>query len=146
MIINFIEKELSKDIYGNRFYPNYMQINGEERFIYNRRDYQPQWMNEENERIKKQLVSTEGKYYKGRGAHDDPLSLLKDMCDHRLTFESVSFCTSTVYEGFVDFHGHICQTHMAFHYRIYNNVLAEQVKNILYLVMGSKYAEAEKMF
>lgn len=133
-MIGFIEKEPWYDdslfIGGCYMYPNFMVKDGKELFMFNRRFPQARYEDAEDEARKKQLISTDGKYFKFHSYKDDPLELLKIAADRRHTFCDPESLWWSDYDknGYMDFHGNFREVSAAFYYRIYDAELIERIR------------------
>lgn len=145
-MIEFTEKEHwtgdTPFTFRRTYAPIYMVKNGQEFFVVNRvvHDGEPGYGKyhekkscDEVEGIKAALLSNDGKYFKYNGFYDDPMEMLGEIEEQQHTFvepENIFWvCHSDGSEaGFIDFHGNRREVSAAFYYRIYDDVLASQIK------------------
>lgn len=148
-MIVFIEKE---PFYDNspfsgqcHMYPTYMVKDGEEYFVFNRRDPDNSWALDENEQRKKHLLSTGGAYFKFNGYYNDPLEMLARVIERKHHFtqpESMYYCED-MERGYADFHGNRREVSAAFHYRIYDVALHEKIRRVVNLINKEAWEDAE---
>ena len=145
-MIEIIEKESYFDdspFTGQFFmYPTYMVKDGKEYFMFNRREPDDPWKLRENEERKAFLISNGGRYFKFHGFYDDPIEMLKEICERRHTFtepEEENYIGSLEEHGFIDFHGNRREVSAAFHYRIYDTEMAKEIKEIVHLIHGKEW-------
>lgn len=142
-MIEFIEKEPWTDtnpFIGKDYVPVYMVKDGVEYFVINRLAKvtgDSLYASQANARMstaKTMLMQNGGRYFKFYGIYDDPADMLKEMQERGHTFtepDSLFDKHDDEYYGggFTDFHGNRNEVSAAFHYRIYDNELAEALKN-----------------
>lgn len=148
-MITFIEKDGYYDeslFTGScHMYPTYMIKNGKEHFIFNRREPDDKWVLEKNEARKKQLIETDGKYFKFNGFYDNPFDMLKSIVERKHHFTS----PENIYYGdmkeshYFDFHGNRKEVSAAFHYRIYDEEIAVKIQNVVNFINCERWKEAE---
>lgn len=150
MEITFMEKEPypSYDRFECRnclMYPTFMIKDGEEFFVFNRREPDKVYLIREGENQKRHLIMTGGRYFKFHGEYDDPLVMLEDVIRsrHRFTDFNEMFWCSIEKNRYEDFHGNRIEVSAAFHYRIYDTDLLAKIKHIVDLIKKEKYEEAE---
>ncbi|HBY20386.1 MAG TPA: hypothetical protein DEG71_05155 [Clostridiales bacterium] len=84
----------------------------------------------EIERIKKQLLNNDGKFLKFHAREENPFKFIQWVKDNNYTFEIHG---ELFYEcnndSFVDFHGNVKEYSAAFHYRIYDVEMIQELKN-----------------
>lgn len=148
-MIKFIEKEPWTDpspFTGQTYAPNFMVKDGAEYFVVNRvvrsgeispgfADYDLKKSRDELAATKAFLIQNGGKYFKFNGIYDDPFEMLAEMerRGHTFTepdnlFVDCRGIAKGYGEGFVDFHGNRNEVSAAFHYRIYDEVLLEEIR------------------
>lgn len=132
-MIEFIEKEPWYDdslfTGGCYMYPNFMVKDGKELFMFNRRFPQAGHENAEDEARKRQLLSTDGKYFKFHSYKDDPLELLKIAAERHLSFCDPKdlWWSDCDKNGYMDFRGNFREVSAAFYYRIYDAELIARI-------------------
>lgn len=149
-MVEFIEKEpySSYDRFNGhdcKMYPTYMKKDGKEFFVFNRRE--PQSKNEDwlNDIRKKQLVKTDGAYFKFHGFYDSPIEMLNEIIKRKHHFtdpESTYYC-SFEKDGFIDFHGNRNEVSAAFHYRIYDEELATTIQKAVEHIIREEWEKAK---
>lgn len=154
-MIKFIEKErwMDNDPHIGRTYaPIYMVKDGKEYFVINRvvLPNEPE-LDEVNDKIlngdvreyEAFLTLSEGRYFKLYGFYDNPMEMITEMKERHHTFTDPN-CVTKKYNdnrlnGFIDFKGNRNEVSAAFHYRIYDMILAEEIrKAITSIVKRSK--------
>ena len=136
-MIEIIEKEryFDESPYTGRcfMYPTYMAKDGKEYFMFNRREPQPSYKDAEDESIKNFLIATNGRYFKFYGYKDDPLEMLKIAAErkHHFTDQENLWLGNFEKNGYIDFHGNFWEISAAFHYRIYDAELIEEIKTAI---------------
>lgn len=125
---------------SEEFVPIYAIINGEKRFLFNKRARYTNHIDlEDQERRKKMLVLTGGKYFKFYGFWDDPKEFLEYMIKKKFHF-SVGLKTENIfYEQdtakksllYYDFQGNLEEVSAAFHYRIYDTDFAQEIREAI---------------
>ena len=148
--ISFIEKEPWFDpspFTGNcHMYPNYMVKDGVEHFIFNRRVPDDSWKDRENAERKAQLLSNGGAFFAFYGYKSDPLSYLWNVIKRKHTFdrlckgELVTNCFED--KSIWDFGCNLREVSAACHYRIYDEELAQLVRDVVALIQKKRYDEA----
>lgn len=133
-MIQIIEKAPHRDespfIGSCNLYPTYMVKDGREYFMFNRREPDDRWRLEANETRKTFLIANDGAYFKFNGFYDDPMAMLAEVARRKHHFtdpENMYYC-SIEECGYIDFHGNRREVSAAFHYRIYDPVLAARVQ------------------
>ena len=111
-------------------HPTYFRKDGEEYFMFSRPepDHRPdKWW---YEAAKKQLISTDGAYFKFHGFYDDPFEMLKAIAErkHHFVHPTDVYRSSIAKNGFVDFHGNLKEVSAAFHYRIYDANMIQKIE------------------
>ena len=116
-------------------YPVFMIKDGKEYFVVNRREPEESWKEKEREAQIAEMLANDGAYIRFCGFYADPLEMLAEMemRDHIFSDPDDLFldCRNNLKgygEGFVDFHGNRNEVSAAFHYRIYDVALLEEVK------------------
>lgn len=144
-MIEIIEKERYYDdslFTGQCYmYPTYMVKGGKEYFMFNRREPDDSWNIKKNEMRKKQLIETEGAYFKFNGLYSDPLEMIEEIAERKHHFtdpDSMYYCGIEEC-GFLDFHGNRNEVSAAFHYRIYDKGLAEQIQKAVEMLNAENW-------
>lgn len=133
-MIEFIEKEPwynRSPFTGSCYmYPNYIVKDGKEFFMFHRRSTQASYEDATDEARRKHLLSTGGRYFRFNGYKDDPLEMLRIAADRKHSFVNPKKLLQFDYDGcgYVDFHGNFNEVSAAFHYRIYDTELVQQIK------------------
>lgn len=141
-MIEFIEKEGWFDdspfTGGCMMYPTFMLKDGKEYFMWNRRDPDDSWKLKEREAQKAELLANGGRYFHFNGFYADPFEMLSEMESRGHTFTEpdklLVTCTGGTDEriaGFVDFHGNRNEVSAAFFYRIYDESMAEKIREAI---------------
>ena len=128
---------------GHYMYPTYMVKGGKEYFMFNRREPQPSYKDEEDEAFKNFLISTDGRYFKFNGYQDDPLEMLKIAAKRKHHFtdpENLWFCDFGK-SGYSDFHGNFKEVSAAYHYRIYDAELIKKIKTATISLIQERWDE-----
>lgn len=138
-MVEFIEKECWTDqdqFIGRTYAPVYMVKDGVEYFVVNRvvksRDgswarYDEKKSHNETEQYKEFLRQHEYRYFKFNGFYDDPFEMLEEIRARKHTFthpEDLFLAGSR----FIDFHGNRNEVSAAFHYRIYDTNMVEEIR------------------
>lgn len=120
---------------------------GKEYFMFNRREPDDKWKLEENEAHKKQLIETNGKYFTFNGFYKNPIEMLKEIIKrkHHFTTPKEMYYGDIKERAYLDFHGNRKEVSAAFHYRIYDELLATQIQNIVECINHKKWTEAEAL-
>lgn len=130
---------------GYWLYPTYAVIDGVEHFMFNRREdsnghVERAW---EYEEWKKQLVATEGKYFKFYGFMDDPIAFLNMVATEGYHFdvrmeEDYIFSEAEDVKCY-EFQGNLKEVSAAFHYRIYDTALAKKIAVAVHNLFAGRY-------
>lgn len=123
-------------------FPVYMVKGGKRHFVINRCSNENSIERDKRNEIKNHLIKTKGKYAKFYGLCDSPYSFLDFICKRKATFEKPIWSTFDKNETSTDFRGNLKEVSAAFHYRIYDNEMIEQIKTIVSLIKSGKYEEA----
>ncbi len=147
-MIEFVEKEPWHDdspFTGScDMYPVFMVKNGKEFFVINRRVPGNSWAADDLERIKRQLIETDGAYTRFNGMYQNPLKMLEEIVERKHSFrEPDSLFVETQSGYFVDFHGNRKEVSAAYHYRIYDLSLVEKIRSITEHINRKEWEEAK---
>ena len=148
--ISFIEKEPWFDpspFTGDcHMHPNYMVKDGVEYFMFNRRVPDSSWREREIEERKVQLLSNGGMFFAFNGYKSDPLSYLWNVVKREHSFVPSSYHepVMTVFENplVVDMLCNLHELSAACHYRIFDEELAQLVRDVVALIQKKRYDEA----
>ena len=146
-MITFVEKEkwTDKDPFIGRTYATiYMIKDGKEYFVVNRvvasqelakEKQDEKSLDEEVRMYQAFLTRTEGRYFKFYGIYDDPMEMISEMKERRHTFTDSDNIfldlSGDKTMGFVDFKGNRREVSAAFHYRIYDMSMIEDIKEAI---------------
>ena len=148
-MIKFIEKERYYDDspYTGSFYyyPTYMVKDGEEFFVFNRREPDDEWKIKEDKIRKNQLIENEGKYFKFNGFYNNPLEMLKEIVErkHHFTTPKDMYYGNLDIHRYIDFYGNRNEVSAAFHYRIYDIELACIIQKVVKLINSEDWNMAK---
>ena len=148
--ISFIEKEPWFDpspFTGDcHMHPNYMVKDGVEYFMFNRRVPDDSWKERENAERKTQLLSNGGAFFCLFGYKSDPLSYLWNVVKRKHTFAPCSYQEPVRHEfddkTITDFGCNLREVSAACGYRIYDEELAQLVRDVVALIQKKRYDEA----
>lgn len=149
-MIDIIEKEPYKDYDGwdNReclMYPVMMIKNNIEYFIFNRREPEENYRNQENERMIRQLKENNGMYVTFYSPYQQSTKFLKNIIENEYSFDKRCTEFREIKEGkFVDFHGNLNEISSAFMYRIYDTKLIKDIKQIVELIDNKEWEKARE--
>ena len=130
-MIKIIEKEPYKN-YDNwnmrecLMYPTMMIKDGKEHFVFNRREPEAEYQEQENQKRLEILYRTDGKYTMFYGEFKNPFEMLREIINRKDTIITNSkdiFDRRMTKEDSVDFHGNRENYSSAFMYRIYDKKL-----------------------
>lgn len=150
-MIKFIEKERYYDdspfVGKCYYYPTYMIKDGKEYFVFNRREPDDKWRAEEREALKKQLIQTDGKYFRFHSFYENPIEMVKEIIKrkHHFTTPKEMYYGSVEESNFLDFQGNRKEVSAAFHYRIYDKKLAIQIQEIVKCINSGKWNDAKSL-
>lgn len=148
-MITFIEKSTYESSYGwgstGDFTPVFMLKDGKEYFVHNLvrqtsgesglwRQYQNERNVEIDKNLREQLSTNEGKFLTFYSRNENPIDFLYWIKENDFTLEIMGElmtpASSDGAEQFTDFHGNVVEYSAAFHYRIYDSDLLNQIKDI----------------
>jgi hypothetical protein len=89
------------------------------------------------EKIKAQLIETEGKYFCDYGKYDNPFDFLKRVQDAKFTL--AHFETQKCYDGHVIFSGNLVEYPAAFCYHVYDPEIINEIQFIVGSVPKKQY-------
>lgn len=122
-------------------YPIFMIKDGEEYFVFNRRQPEDGWREKERQAQISELLASSGSYFRFNGFYANPLDMLKEMSERGHTFcdpdQLFDDCRNNPEygKGFVDFCGNRNEVSASFHYRIYDMALLEKIKEaVAYII------------
>lgn len=150
-MIKFIEKE---PYYDNSpftgqclMYPTYMIKDGNELFMFNRREPDDHWRTMQNYMPKKQLVENKGSYITFSGMYRNPFEMLEEMAKRKHHFfDTQHLFTNLIREdGFVDFQGNRKEVSAAFFYRIYDKKIAWNISYLVKLLKQERFSEVTEL-
>lgn len=96
------------------------------------REYSDKKSVEEVERAKNNLMEHDGKYITFHALNDNPFEFLNWIKENGYTLEVVrEFFNKSDNGDFTDFHGNSCEYSCSFHYRIYDETMVEELKEIV---------------
>lgn len=148
-MVEFIEKEQWTDenpFTGRTYAPVYMVKDDSEYFVVNRvvrskdwtwGEYDKKKSFDDTERYKEFLRQHEYRYFKFHGFYDDPMEMIAEMKERHHTFTDSGDLFWNM-NGFVDFHGNRNEVSAAFHYRIYDMDMLEEIKRAVEPIIGRK--------
>lgn len=148
-MIEIVEKEAFKtyDSWNERdclMYPVIMIKNNIEHFIFNRREPQESYKEQENKKILRQLKENDGMYATFYSPYQHPMVFLKNIIENRYTFckEFTEFIENN--QGrFVDFSGNLNEISSAFMYRIYDKKIEKDLREIVGHINKKEWDKAE---
>jgi hypothetical protein len=128
-------------------YPTYMQKEGKEFFVFNRREpADSDFDTESEEAYKKQLMANDGAYLTFHGFWINPFDMLKSMAKRKLHFaNSGDLYSEFANHGFIYFEGNLREVSAAFMYRIYDTTMAEKLQNVVSLLIAERWDNALEM-
>ena len=125
-------------------YPTYMVKDGQEFFMFNRREPDDRWELEDNEARKRQLKENDGKYFRFNGFYACPFDMLKEIAERKHHFEEPSKILNRLSfdEKVVDFEGNRWEVSAAFFYRIYDEGMTGGIERICELLKEERFDDA----
>ena len=150
-MIKIIEKEPYKN-YDNwnmrecLMYPTMMIKDGKEHFVFNRREPEAEYQEQENQKRLEILYKTDGKYTMFYGEFKNPFEMLREIINRKDTIITNSkdiFDRRMTKEDSVDFHGNRENYSSAFMYRIYDKDLENALKEIVEHINKKEWDIAE---
>lgn len=152
-MIKIIEKEPYKN-YDNwnmrecLMYPTMMIKDGKEHFVFNRREPEVEYQEQENQKRLEILYRTDGKYTMFYGEFKNPFEMLREIINRKDTIITNSkdiFDRRMTKEDSVDFHGNRENYSSAFMYRIYDKNLENDLKEIVEHINKKEWDIAESV-
>lgn len=152
-MIKIIEKEPYKN-YDNwnmrecLMYPTMMIKDGKEHFVFNRREPEAEYQEQENQKRLEILYRTDGKYTMFYGEFKNPFEMLREIINRKDTIITNSkdiFDRRMTKEDSVDFHGNRENYSSAFMYRIYDKNLENALKEIVEHINKKEWDIAESV-
>ena len=150
-MIDIIEKEPHESLsaFGRSYvlYPTYMVKDGKERFMFNRREPLDKREKRTDEERKNFLISTGGKYFVFHSQFTDPFEMIADIAKqkHSFTYKEIERVVKIESGGlFVDFHGNRRELSAAFFYRIYDEAMAAEIKELVEMIFAKDYEAVTK--
>ena len=150
-MIKIIEKEPYKsyDDWNNReclMYPTMMIKDGKEHFVFNRREPEAEYQEQENQKRLEILQRTDGKYTMFYGKFENPFEMLREIIKEKdliITNSQDIFDRRMTNEESIDFHGNRENYSSAFMYRIYDKKLENSLKEIVKYINKKEWEIAE---
>lgn len=152
-MIKIIEKEPYKnfDNWNNReclMYPTMMIKDGKEYFVFNRREPDTEYQEQQNKKRIEKLKQSDGKYTIFYGAFENPFEMLREIIKEKdviITNSQYIFDSRMQNEESVDFHGNRENYSSAFMYRIYDKNLENDLKEIVKHINKKEWNIAERL-
>lgn len=149
-MIEFIEKEPYKDFDKWNWreclmYPTFMLKDNKEYFILNRRSPQEEWDKKDDKKVLDILKRNDGRYtyFYNRLLEGSPYDFLKEVIKNKYSFEKFSELIEHKERNYCDFHGNLKEISSAFHYRIYDDKMSENIRNVFNLINNKEWTRAE---
>ena len=148
-LIEFIEKEPWRDdntLTGCcNMYPNFMVKNGNEFFMFNRREPDYSWKDYEIQAHKQQLLDNDGAYFTFCG-YENPFEMIREIAERKHHFANPKdlYRCGIDKKGSLDFHGNRKEVSAAFFYRIYDVDIAKKVETAVTMLVAEQWDDVIK--